>query len=142
MGASTYWQADPLSGAACGTCCPMQGSWLGVGPAVTQLSSARRQGSPSQALQCCTAEGDCQSLVAYQEQIYLKSDNHLVHLMKSSAALAAWPQPLCSLGACGVCNEWQGGRGWHSSSHRVPGLTQPRGDGDKCSSDSSEEDVR
>lgn len=43
--------------------------------------------------------------MAYQEQIYLKSDNHLVHLMKSSAALAAWPQPLCLLGACGVCNE-------------------------------------
>lgn len=49
-----------------------------------------------------TAEGDCQSPVAYQEQIYLKSDNHVVHLVKSSAAR---PWPLRSPGARGVCNE-------------------------------------
>lgn len=111
----------PFLGAASGPCCPMWGS--------SSPSSARRQGIPDQASLRCTAERDCQSLVAYQERIYLKSDNHVVHLVKSSAA---WPQPLCLLGARGVCNERQGGHGWHGSGHRIPGLTQPRGDGDKC----------
>lgn len=35
------------------------------------------------------AEGDCESPVAYQEEIYLKSDNHVGHLVKSSAVPAA-----------------------------------------------------
>lgn len=78
---------------------------------------------PAQASQHCTAEGHYQSLVAYQEQIYLKSDNHVVHLVKSSAAR---PRPLRSLGACGVYKERQGGSGC-----RILGLTQPRGGGDK-----------
>lgn len=96
---------------------------LGTVPAMTKLSSAHRPGIPEQH---GTVEGDSQNLLECQEWIYLKSDNHIVHLIKSSAALAAWSQPLHSSGACGVCNEWQGGSGC-----RVPALTQPRGDGDK-----------
>lgn len=69
---------------------------------------------PDQAPQYCMVEGDCQSPGVYQDQIYLKSDNHVVHLVKSSGP---------GVGPCArrehVECVWNG-RGWHGSDYGVP----------------------
>lgn len=46
------------------------------------------------------------SPVAYQEQIYLKSDNHVFHWLWSSAAPAA-----CGLSPCHRCGHTEHGMG-------------------------------